>query len=45
MLDKRVNNAIITNGDHTVNGGHSDIGITTHGSDWYFVRAPSPPYT
>ena len=41
-MEKRVNQAIVLNGDHTVNGGTSDIAITTHGSDWYFVRA-SPP--
>ena len=37
MLDKRLNDAIHANGDHAVNGGTSDIAITTHGSDWYFV--------
>lgn len=34
------NNAINVNGHprpHAVNGGVSDIAITTHGSDWYFV--------
>lgn len=34
---KRANDAIHANGDHTVNGGTSDIAITTRGSDWYFV--------
>ena len=38
MFGKRDNNAIIANGDHVVNGSKSDIAITTHGSDWYFVR-------
>lgn len=37
-LNKRVNNAIQANGDHFVNGATSDIAITTHGSNWYFVR-------
>lgn len=34
------NRAIIVNGHpvpHAVNGGVSDIAITTHGSNWYFV--------
>ena len=47
-LSKRTNDAIHANGDHTVNGGTSDIAITTHGSDWYFVsdfrRIPSTPW-
>lgn len=37
------NNAINVNGNHVVNGRKADIGITTHGSDWYFVRSSSPP--
>lgn len=37
MLDRRANDAIHANGDHTVNGVTSDIAITTHGSDWYWV--------
>ena len=37
-LFKRTNDAIHANGDHMVNGATSDIAITTHGSDWYFVR-------
>jgi len=37
-LTKRTNNAIEANGDHFVNGAAADIAITTHGSDWYFVR-------
>ena len=36
-LFKRGNGAIHANGDHTVNGATSDIAITTHGSDWYWV--------
>ena len=36
-LTKRTNDAIHANGDHFVNGATSDIAITTHGSDWYFV--------
>lgn len=36
-LHKRVNDAIHANGDHFVNGATSDIAITTHGSDWYWV--------
>lgn len=39
------NGAIDANGHpvpHGVNGGVSDIAITTHGSDWYFVGNPSP---
>ncbi|MCJ1464914.1 ion channel activity [Pseudocyphellaria aurata] len=31
------NGAIHANGDHVVNGGRSDIAITTHGSDWYYA--------
>ncbi|MCJ1452242.1 ion channel activity [Mycoblastus sanguinarius] len=31
------NDAIHANGDHSVNGGTSDIAITNHGSDWYFA--------
>ena len=34
---KRMNDAIHANGDHTVNGATSDIAITSHGSDWYWV--------
>ena len=34
---KRSNDAIHANGDHHVNGATSDIAITTHGSDWYWV--------
>ena len=34
---KRSNDAIHANGDHRVNGATSDIAITTHGSDWYWV--------
>ncbi len=37
-LVKRSNGAIHANGDHFINGATSDIAITTHGSDWYFVR-------
>lgn len=33
-----VNKAIPVNGNHAVNGGVSDIAITSHGSNWYFVR-------
>ena len=36
-LTKRTNDAINANGNHFVNGATSDIAITTHGSDWYFV--------
>ena len=36
-LLKRSNDAIHANGDHMVNGATSDIAITTHGSDWYWV--------
>ncbi|NRK12222.1 hypothetical protein F3B08_24325, partial [Salmonella enterica subsp. enterica serovar Typhi] len=36
-LFQRSNDAIHANGDATVNGGHSDIAITTHGSDWYWA--------
>lgn len=39
------NGAIVANGHpipHAVNGGVSDIAITTHGSDWYYVWNPSP---
>lgn len=36
-LFKRLNDAIHANGDHMVNGATSDISITTHGSDWYWV--------
>jgi bacteriorhodopsin len=35
MLDKR-NNALSLNGN-TVNGRTADIGITTHGSDWFWA--------
>ena len=34
------NGAIVANGHpvpHAVNGAVSDIAITTHGSNWYFV--------
>lgn len=34
------NGAIVANGHpnpHQVNGAISDIAITTHGSDWYYV--------
>ena len=41
MFWKRMNDAIHANGDHTVNGSTSDIAITTHGSDWYFVCNPN----
>lgn len=34
---KRMNDAIHANGDHMVNGATSDIAITSHGSDWYWV--------
>lgn len=34
---KRTNDAIHANGDHYVNGAVSDIAITNHGSDWYWV--------
>ena len=42
-LTKRTNDAIHANGDHTVNGGTSDIAITNHGSDWYFVCTSASP--
>lgn len=32
-----VNKAIPVNGNHAVNGAVSDIAITSHGSNWYFV--------
>jgi len=37
FFDKRANNAIAANGGSYVNGKHSDINITTHGSDWYWA--------
>ena len=37
-LLSRSNDAIRVNGDHFVNGARSDIAITTHGSNWYWVR-------
>ncbi len=40
-LNKRTNDAIHANGNHFVNGAASDIAITNHGSDWYFVRDSS----
>lgn len=36
-LFKRNNDAIHANGNHFVNGATSDIAITSHGSDWYWV--------
>lgn len=36
-LLKRTNDAIHANGNHFVNGAASDIAITSHGSDWYWV--------
>lgn len=37
-LSSRANEALLHNGN-TVNGATADIAITTHGSDWYWVRS------
>jgi len=44
LLKRAGNIAIQVNGNHMVNGATSDIAITSHGSDWYFVRSASPCY-
>ena len=36
-LFPRANDALLHNGN-TVNGATADIALTTHGSDWYWVR-------
>ena len=36
-LFPRANDALLHN-TNTVNGATADIAITTHGSDWYWVR-------
>ena len=40
-LFTRANDALNVN-PPTVNGGTADITITTHGSDWYWVRSSWP---